>query len=88
MATSFAYPGLFLFIFVLFKHNITEKTVYFSGIPPWIVRLEDEHADHLTTTTARMVTSLFDDCAKSSYSSPDCNYSTTFKVNFGTYLNR
>ena len=45
-------PGLFLFIFVLFKHKFKEKTVGFNGIQTRIVRLEGEHADHLTTTTA------------------------------------
>ena len=47
-------PGLFLFIFVLFKHKFYRKTVGFSGIRTGIVRLEGEHADHLTTTTARV----------------------------------
>ena len=33
-------PGLFLFIFALFKHYFfTEKTVGFSRIRPWIVRV-------------------------------------------------
>ena len=49
--------GLFLFIFVLFKHNITEKTVYFSGIQTRIVGVEGECADHLITTTAHLVES-------------------------------
>ena len=49
---KWANPGLFLFIFVLFKHNIIEKTLGFSGIRIWIVGVEGEHADHLTTTTA------------------------------------
>ena len=31
-------PPSFLFIFVLFKHNITEKTRDFRGIPTWIRR--------------------------------------------------
>ena len=44
--------GTFLFTFVLFKHNITEKTVDFSGIRTQIIGLEGKHADHLTTTTA------------------------------------
>ena len=29
---KWANPGLFLFIFVLFKHNFTEKIVGFNGI--------------------------------------------------------
>ena len=41
-----------LFIFVLFKHKLTEKTVSVSGIQTWIVWVKGKHADHLTTTTA------------------------------------
>ena len=33
--------------------NFTEKTVGFSGIQTRIVKVEGEHADHLTTATAR-----------------------------------
>ena len=50
---KWADPGLFLFIFVLFKHNYSEKIVGFSGIRTRIVGVEGEHADHLTTTTAQ-----------------------------------
>ena len=46
-------PASFLFIFVLFKHNYSEKIVGFSGIQTRIVGVEGEHADHLTTTTAQ-----------------------------------
>ena len=49
---KWANPGLFLFIFVLFKHKLYKKTVGFSGIQTRIVRVEGEHADHLTTTAA------------------------------------
>ena len=45
-------PGPFWFIFRFFQTHITEKTVGFSRIRTRIVRLEGEHADHLTTTTA------------------------------------
>ena len=45
-------PASFLFIFVLFKHNLYRKTVGVSGIRTRIVGVEGEHADHLTTTTA------------------------------------
>ena len=48
-------PASFLFIFVIFKHNITDKTVGFSGIQTRIIRVEGEHADHLTTTTAQVI---------------------------------
>ena len=41
-----------MFIFVLFKHNITERTVDFSGIQTRIVGVEGKHAYQLTTTTA------------------------------------
>ena len=51
---NWANPGFFLFIFVLFKHNIIEKTLGFSGIRTRIVGVEGEHADHLTTTTAQL----------------------------------
>ena len=37
-------------LFVLFKYNFAEKMF---GIWTWIVRLEGEHPDHLTTTTAQ-----------------------------------
>ena len=47
-----ANPGLSLFIFVLFKHSFYRKNLGFSGIRTRIVRVEGEHADHLTTTTA------------------------------------
>ena len=39
-----------LFIFVLFKHNITEKTEGYSGIQTRIDGVEGEHADHLFQT--------------------------------------
>ena len=52
---KWANPGLFLFIFVLFKHNIIEKTLDFSGIRTRIIGVVGEHADHLTTTTAHLV---------------------------------
>ena len=45
-------PASFLFIFVLFKHNFTEKTVGFSGIRTRVVRVEGEQADYLTTIRA------------------------------------
>ena len=45
-------PASFLFIFVLFQHNLYRKTVIVSGIRTLIVVVEGEHADHLTTTTA------------------------------------
>ena len=46
---------LFLFIFVLFNTNFTEKTVDVSRIRTQIGRVEGEHADHLTTTTTAHV---------------------------------
>ena len=45
-----ANPASLLFFFVLFKHKF-RKTFVLSGIRTWIVRVEGEHADHLTTTT-------------------------------------
>ena len=44
-------PASPLFIFILFKNIFIEKVVDFSGIRTWIVEVEGEHADHLTTTT-------------------------------------
>ena len=41
--------GLFLFIFVLFKPKFYRKTLDASGIRTRIVRVEGNHADHLTT---------------------------------------
>ena len=38
-----------------FKHNIIEKALGFSEIQTRIVGVEGEHADHLTTTTARFI---------------------------------
>ena len=46
-----AIPGLFLFIFVLFKHKFYRKIVGVSEFQTRIVGEEEEHADHLTTTT-------------------------------------
>ena len=46
---KWANPGLFLFIFVLFEHKFYRKTVDVSGIQTRNVRVEGEHADHLTT---------------------------------------
>ena len=43
---NWANPGLFLFIFVLFNNNFTEKIVDFSGNRTRIVGVEGEHADH------------------------------------------
>ena len=45
---KWAKPGLFLSIFVPFKHNFLHKTEDFSRIRTWIVGLEAEHADHLS----------------------------------------
>ena len=39
-------PGLFLFVFVLFKHKVCRKTVGFRGIRTRIIGVEGEHADH------------------------------------------
>ena len=36
---------------VLFKQILNNTMVPFSGILTWIIRVEDECADHLTTTT-------------------------------------
>ena len=47
-------PGLFLFIFVLFNHKFYRKTVDVSVIGTRIIGVEGEHADDLTTTTAKV----------------------------------
>ena len=44
---DWAIPGLFLIIFVLFKHKFK------SGILTQIAWVEGEHADHLTTSRPR-----------------------------------
>ena len=44
--------------FVLFKHKLCRKTECFSEIQTWIVDVEGEQADHLTTTTAQLYTIL------------------------------
>ena len=46
------------FIFVLFKHKFTDKTLGFSLIRTRIVGVEGAHSDHLTTTTASSYPSL------------------------------
>ena len=45
-------PGLYLFIFILFKCKFYRKTVGFSGVRSRIVGIEGKHADHLTTITS------------------------------------
>ena len=52
---KWANHGLFLFIFILFKHKFYRKTVGVSGIRTEIIGVEGEHADHLTTTTAQVL---------------------------------
>ena len=51
---KWANPGLFLFISRSFQTQFYRKTLGFSGIRTWIVGVEGEHADHLTTTTAHL----------------------------------
>ena len=51
-------PRPLLFFFVLFKHKFYRKIVGFSRIRTWIVGVEGEHADPLTTTTALKNTEL------------------------------
>ena len=42
-----------LFVYICsFQQKNYGQIVDFSGIPSWIVGIEGEHADHLTTTTA------------------------------------
>ena len=50
---KWAHLGLFLFVFDLFKHKLYRKSVGVRGIRTRILRIEGEHADHLTTTTAQ-----------------------------------
>ena len=47
---KWANPGLFLFIFVHYKHKFYRKAVGFSRIRTRNVEVEGEHADHLNTT--------------------------------------
>ena len=50
-AQAAGHPGLFFVYFRSFQTINRIKTVNFSGIRTRIVRIEGEHADHLTTTT-------------------------------------
>ena len=45
-------PASFCLFSFCSNRNFTEKTVGVSRIQTWIVRVESNHADHLTTTTA------------------------------------
>ena len=52
---KWANRGLFLVYFCSFQtQNFTEKTVGVCGIRTRIVRVEGEHADHLTTTVIKL----------------------------------
>ena len=55
---KWANPGLFLFIFVRLNVNFYRNIVNWSGIRTKIVGVEGEHADHLTTINAHLVTDL------------------------------
>ena len=46
-------PGLFWFIFVLFKHNFYRKNCKCHPDSNSDDDIEGEHSDHLTTTTAQ-----------------------------------
>ena len=46
MFFNWANLGLFLFIFVRFKHKLYRKTVSLSGIQTRIVGVEGEHTEH------------------------------------------
>ena len=48
-------PGLFFVYFRSFLTQNLQKTVRVSGIRTRIVRVEGEHTDRLTTTTAQTV---------------------------------
>ena len=47
-------PGLFFCLFLLFPNTNFTETVDFSGIRTWIIGVEGEHADHVTTTVAQL----------------------------------
>ena len=51
---KWANPGLFFVYFRSFQTQYYRKTIDFSGIRTRIVGKEDEHADHLATTTAHI----------------------------------
>ena len=46
------------FVYVLFRHSFLVKTVCFSRIRTRFLRVEGEHADHLTTTKAHTLWKL------------------------------
>ena len=48
-------PGLFCLFSFFSNTSLTEKTVGFNRIRTQIVRVEDEHTDHLTTTTVPVI---------------------------------
>ena len=48
------HPRFLFCLFVFWQTQILQETpVGFSRIRTWIIRVEDEHADHLTTATAK-----------------------------------
>ena len=51
-------------VFVLFKNKFYKKTVGISTIRTRIVRLEGNHADHLTTTSTIFITLVFTETSK------------------------
>ena len=52
---KWAFPGHFFVYFRSFQSQILQKNVGVSGNRTRIVGAEGEHADHLTTTTAKSV---------------------------------
>ena len=51
---SFPFIKKVKFCLIFFKQNVSLKTVGFSRIRTWMIRVEGEHADYLTTTTTHL----------------------------------
>ena len=45
-------PGLFLLLLVFVNNIVQNKNISVGEIQTWILGVEGEHADHLTTTMA------------------------------------
>ena len=52
---------LFSFIVIIVQQLFRIKTVDFSGIRTWIVKVEGEHADRVASTMVRKVPTVIED---------------------------
>jgi len=49
------HPRPLFCLFSFFSNNLQDKTLDFSVIRTWVVRVEGEHYDHLTTTISQLL---------------------------------